>query len=193
VIKNCFRFAMMAAVILVSAASVHAGIVGSQAFNALSSPNSGSLEQSFSIFDVRTNANQSGDFIGLPTGTLWESFSVGTFASGTVGDVLFISNADFGTFDGVIIGDSGSIAAPFGTGASRQIYATGKWTPGNNVFFGGDISTINADLGLTFVKSSSTSTIGTSLVIDTRAVPEPASAVVLSLALAGMVVRRRRV
>ena len=171
--------------------SANADIIGSQAFDLTFTPSTGSLDQAFSLSNVNSSTNQSGDFASLPTGTAWADFTLGT--SFATGSALTISNTDFGTFMGTISSDTGEFGG--GTSFFRNLSATGTFTPGTNGTFGGDTNSVVANVAINLNRSSEFAVIGGSLTLDTTAastVPEPSSFALLMLVTACLAVASGR-
>ncbi len=184
-------FFVIAVMHSIALAPASADIIGSQGFDLTFTPSSGSLDQAFSLTGVDSSSAQLGDFIGLPIGTDWGSFSVGAFS--IMGTPLSITNADFGSFTGTITGDSGEFS-PGGSAFFRVISATGEYVPGSNPFFAGDTALTGADLSITFTKANSGAAITGALSLATSTIPEPSSIALLGLAtLCGGIAYRRRV
>ncbi len=189
-----FRFlSWLAALAVVSTCVVPAKadmIVGSIGFNVEGTitPTSGSLNQAFTLTDVRTNNTADGDWTafinGVPVDT---SINVGAFNS--VGQVFNFSSTSFGTFTGSVIDDSGQVGT--GIAASRSISVLGLFTPGTLLVASGYNEVVQGQL-LVSLENISGGGRSANMIFGTQAVPEPSSCVLCVLGIGGWFAARRR-
>ncbi len=171
--------------------SAHAAFIGSQEFDLTFTPPTGDLGVAFTLSSVESATNSTGDFTGLPQGTIWGNFSLNAFNA--TGMNLVITNPDFGTFSGTVMGDTGEVF--LNPSFFRNLSVTGTFTPGSNAIYGGDSDTVSADLSITITRANEASAIGGGLTLVTSesTVPEPSSIALLGLAaIGGLVYRKRR-
>lgn len=161
-------------------------VIGSQGFNVTLSPDTGAITQAIDFNDLTTNGSQSGGFDSA-LDTPWGSFSLDAKPSN--GQAIMISDAAFGTFSGTIISDTSTA-----NGLFRNILASGTFTPGTD--FAPDTDAAPAGFSITLTKSSSTSVISATVVLDTQNppqnVPEPSSLVLAGLGVLALAYKVRR-
>lgn len=177
----------------VSYSTAFAGyMTGSVAFDSVQTPGTGSLNQSITFSSLSSNASRGGFFTNLPVGTAWGDFSISSAPS--TGSAISVSNADFGTFSGIVTADTSefSISSSF----FRLVTIAGTWTPGTNSLFDSFTSDHSAGLNISFNRGNTYNpALNGSITFQSygpAAVPEPSTFAFAGTALVGIVWLRRR-
>jgi hypothetical protein len=193
---NPMRFILLSALVAVAVSNSTAladYMVGSVAFNSSRTPGTGSLNQEISFSNVVSDAaGLSGDFVGLNAGTPWGTFTLP--AAPGIGQSVNISGGDFGTFVGIVTGDT-SEEERFGQ-FNRFVALRGTWTPTGIGFFAGKTNPHVADLTFSFGRTNSAvAALNAAITFQSHGaipVPEPSTFMFAGAALAGVVWLRRR-
>ena len=195
-----FFLGLVAAVaMLVSGEVAQAGFVsGSINFRATTqNPSSGTVLDTRNITNVRlpdgTGDFASPDFGGyVPESTLWQSFTlINPMRSG-----FTLSTAEFGTFDGILVSDSGDSNIVNGNG-TRTIVFTGSFLGGTLFNGSGKQGLTVANLTYQLSQSTTLNVVGFNSSISMTAagikfVPEPTSMAIFGLGAIGFAARRFR-
>lgn len=195
-----FFLGLVAAVaMLVSGEVAQAGFVSGGVGFQMETQNadSGTVLDTRSIFDLSKNSGATGDFRPpgnsgfVPNGTMWQSFTLINPMNR-----LTLSTAQFGTFDGFLVSDSGDSSIVNGNGV-RAIIFVGNFL-GGTLFNGSGKQGLTA-ANLTFQLSQSTSgnvlSFNSSISMTasgTAFVPEPASMAIFGIGAIGFAARRFR-
>jgi hypothetical protein len=167
-------------------------MTGSVAFDSVKTPGTGSLNQSITFSNLTSNASRGGFFTNLPTGTAWGNFSLSTAPS--TGSTISVSNADFGTFSGIVTTDSPEFQ--ISNSFFRFVTVAGTWTPGSNPLFNGFTSNHSAELSISFNRGNTYNpALNGSITFQSYGaapVPEPSTFAFAGTALAGIFWLRRR-
>jgi hypothetical protein len=163
------------------------------------SPTSGDLTVPISVTDFiynTTPGSRNGAFFGItePSTMVWAGLKNFDGFGLTVGDAYVFTSATFGTFTGTVTVEGGTNVAGPGTG-NRTLDFTGIFTPGSNVHYEGDSTSLSgATLQVSFSRNLGGS-INAAWSMDTTAaapVPEPTSIAIFALGAAGFADRRFR-
>jgi len=164
-------------------------------------PKTGALGQAFVAKNVSgvgafvTNLLQNGEFSDFGS----KSFFSGDYnfgAASTVGAALSVGSlgSEFGRFSGTVSFDDGSVTFD-NDQTSRQIIATGTFTPGTSTFYNTITASIAGRFQITVSKTGAGGVWSGSWTMDTTpasVVPEPASLAIFGLGAAGFAARRFR-
>jgi len=167
-------------------------MTGSVAFDSVKTPGTGSLNQSITFSNLTSNASRGGFFTNLPVGTAWGNFSLSTAPS--TGSAVSVSNADFGTFSGIVTTDRTEF--PIEDSFFRFVTIAGTWTPGTNPLFNGFTSNHRAGLTISFNRGNTYNpALNGSITFQSYGaapVPEPSAFAFAGTALGALVWLRRR-
>ena len=167
-------------------------MTGSVAFDSVKTPGTGSLNQSITFSNLTSNASRGGFFTNLPVGTAWGDFSLSTAPS--TGSTISVSNADFGTFSGIVTTDSPEFQ--ISNSFFRFVTIAGTWTPGSNSLFNGFTSNHSAELSIAFTRGNTYNpALNGSITFQSYGaapVPEPSTFAFAGTALGALVWLRRR-
>jgi hypothetical protein len=167
---------------------------GSVAFDSVKTPGTGSLNQSITFSNLLSSTGRGGFFSNLPIGTAWGNFSLSTAPA--TGSTIFVSNADFGTFSGIVTSDTSEFSKLASVNSFfRLVTIAGTWTPGSNSLFNGFTSNHRAELTISFNRGNTDDpALNGSITFQSygTAVPEPSTFMFAGTALVGLVWLRRR-
>lgn len=148
-----------------------------------------SLNLALHTNNYSTAGNNEGDFENIGAVTLWSTpFTVQAYDA--TGQAINLSSAQWGTFNGTVVGDSGQIS--LGPSFYRFVTAQGTFTPGSDPFYNGETHVMDATLSYSFTKATASAAIGGSWSMQTSSSPEPSTIVLAGLAGVAVVIQRWR-
>jgi hypothetical protein len=148
-----------------------------------------SLNLALTTTSYSTGGINNGDFANIGVVTMWAT-PVTVQATSAFGQVITLSSAPWGTFQGTVAGDTGELS--LGPSFYRFVTVQGTYLPGTDPFFNGETEKMDAILSYSFTKATGTAAIGGSWSMVTVHSPEPSTLVLAGLAGLGVVFHRVR-